>query len=196
MTFAEIGKKWYTNLCKKRMYKNGYDRRCLMFQIGDTVFYSGSGVCRIDSVTSREFGDSMKDYYVLIPVHAPESAVYLPVDNAKLLSRMRFPLSKDEVMRLIHTMPKRACSWITDENRRKQEYQRILREGDQGEIMVTIHSIFVHQKELKNAGRKLHQCDERAFRECQRVLNDEFSHVLHIRPDEVADYIEGVLEGA
>ena len=53
-----------------------------MFQIGDTVFYSGSGVCRIDSVTSREFGDSMKDYYVLIPVHAPESAVYLPVDNA------------------------------------------------------------------------------------------------------------------
>ena len=33
-----------------------------MFQIGDLVFYSGSGVCRIDSVTSREFGDEKKDY--------------------------------------------------------------------------------------------------------------------------------------
>ncbi len=167
-----------------------------MFQIGDTVFYSGSGVCRIDSVTSREFGDSMKDYYVLIPVHSPASVVYLPVDNEKLLSRMRLPLSKEEVMRLIRTAPKKDCIWIKDENRRKQEYQRILRDGDQGEIMVAIHAIFLHQKELKTTGRKLHQCDERAFRECQRVLNDEFSHVLQIRPDEVAGYIAEQLAGA
>ena len=41
-----------------------------MFQIGETVFYSGSGICRIDSITSREFGDEMRDYYVLIPEHA------------------------------------------------------------------------------------------------------------------------------
>ena len=166
-----------------------------MFQIGDTVFYCGSGVCRIDSVTRREFGDEMKDYYLLIPVHAPESAVYLPVDNAKLLSRMRSPLSCEEVQGLIRTMPEKALDWIPDEGRRKAEFTRILREGDQREILGLVRLIRSQQKKLRDAGRKLHQCDERAYREAQRMVCDEFSLALSIEPGEVEGYITEMLHG-
>ena len=164
-----------------------------MFQIGDLVFYSGSGVCRIDSVTRREFGDEKKDYYLLIPVHSPESAVYLPVDNEKLLSRMRSPLSCDEVKGLIRSIPDRCPQWIADEGRRKTEFTRILREGNQSEILDLIRLIHQQQQKLRAAGRKLHQCDERAFREAQRVLCDEFSLALSIEPGEVEGYIGDML---
>lgn len=166
-----------------------------MFQIGDMVFYSGSGVCRIDSIASREFGDEMKDYYLLIPVHAPESAVYLPVDNEKLLSRMRSPLSSEEVKGIIRSIPERKVEWISDEGKRKAEFTRILRDGNQCEILDLIRLIHLQQKKLRDAGRKLHQCDERAFREAQKMLCDEFSLALHIEPGEVEGYIDEMLHG-
>ena len=166
-----------------------------MFQIGETVFYSGSGICRIDSITSREFGDEMRDYYVLIPEHAAKSVVYLPVDNQALVSRMRAPLTEEQVLRLIHKMPEQKCRWIEDENSRKREHQRILRDGDQREIILLIRSIYLHQQQLREKGRKLHQCDERALREGQQMLSDEFSHVLHIQPEEVENYIIQMLDG-
>ena len=166
-----------------------------MFQIGETVFYSGSGICRIDSITSREFGDEMRDYYVLIPEHAAKSVVYLPVDNQALVSRMRAPLTEEQVLRLIHKMPEQGCRWMGDENRRELGDERILRDGDQREIILLIRSIYLHQQQLREKGRKLHQCDERALREGQQMLSDEFSHVLHIQPEEVENYIIQMLDG-
>ena len=166
-----------------------------MFQIGETVFYSGSGICRIDSITSREFGGETRDYYVLIPEHKAKSVVYLPVDNQALLSRMRQPLTEEQVHRLIDGMPLLECGWIEEESSRKREFQRILQQGDQREIILMIHAIFLHRQQLKERGRKLHQCDERALREGQQILSDEFSYVLHIQPEEVESYIIRTLDG-
>ena len=95
------------------------------------MFYGGSGVCRIDGVISREFGDEMRDYYVLTPVHSQSSTVYLPVDNNNLVSRMREVLSKEEIYQLIHMLPAGKDLWIENENLRKTaEENRVSAETD------------------------------------------------------------------
>ena len=106
---------------------------------------------------------------------------------------MRSPLSCDEVKGLIRSIPDRCPQWIADEGRRKTEFTRILREGNQSEILDLIRLIHQQQQKLRAAGRKLHQCDERAFREAQRVLCDEFSLALSIEPGEVEGYIGDML---
>ena len=58
-----------------------------------------------------------------------------------------------------------------------------------------VHAIYLHRQQLKERGRKLHQCDERALREGQQMLSDEFSYVLHIQPEEVESYIIRTLDG-
>ena len=165
-----------------------------MFQAGDTVFYGGSGVCRIDGVISREFGDEMRDYYVLTPVHSQSSTVYLPVDNSSLVSRMREVMSKEEVYRLIHKLPTGKDLWIENENLRKTEFQRILRDGDQGEISALVRTIYLRQQLLVRCGRKLRQSDERMFKEAQRMFCDEVAYVLDLPTQQVVQFVGDELE--
>lgn len=165
-----------------------------MFQIGDMVFYGGSGVCKIDSVTTREFGDEMRDYYVLIPVNSQASTIYLPVDNENLVSRMREIMSKEEVYQLIHELPVAQDIWIENESLRKSEFQRILRDGKQTEISTLARTVYLHQQQLQNCGRKLRQNDERMLKEAQRMFCDEISYVLEMPPQQVVSFIDRELE--
>lgn len=165
-----------------------------MFQAGDTVFYGGSGVCRIDGVISREFGDEMRDYYVLTPVHSQSSTVYLPVDNNNLVSRMREVLSKEEIYQLIHMLPAGKDLWIENENLRKTEFQRILRDGNQREISALVHTIYQRQQLLASCGRKLRQSDERMFKEAQRMFCDEVAFVLDMPTQKVTQFVGDELE--
>lgn len=165
-----------------------------MFQAGDMVFYGGSGVCRIDGVIAREFGDEMRDYYVLTPVNAQASTVYLPVDNENLVSRVRKVMSKEEIYQLIHGLPTVKDLWIENENLRKSEFQRILRDGKQAEISALVRTVYLHQQQLQSCGRKLRQNDERMFKEAQRMLCDEVSYVLEMPPQQVISFIGCELE--
>jgi CarD family transcriptional regulator len=166
-----------------------------MFHTGDTIFYGGSGVCRIDGMTTREFDGEMRDYYVLVPVHGQASTVYLPADNEKLLGRMRQVISRDEVYRLIHALPESKDLWIENEGLRRTEFQRILREGHQGEISALVRTVYLHQRQLQSRGRKLRQNDERMFKEAQRMFCDEVAYVLDMPVQQVAPFIGQELGG-
>ena len=48
---------------------------------------------------------------------------------------------------------------------------------------------YAESKELAEKGKRLHIADERALKEGQRLIHDEFSYVLNIEPDEVGNFI-------
>ena len=45
-------------------------------------------------------------------------------------------------------------------------------------------------------GRKVHVCDERFLKEAEKILYDEFAHVLDIEPEQVLPYIFDQIESA
>ena len=166
-----------------------------MFSINDIVLYGSEGACRIISIAPRDLGAGMREYYILQPVYRKDATVFVPVGSEKLVARMRRALDAGEIDRIITEMPGEESVWIESEAERKLAYREIMAEGDSRGLVRLIKGLYLHQKEQTARGRRLHLADERAFKEAERLLYDQFALALDIRPEEVLPYIIRKIEG-
>lgn len=161
-----------------------------MYKAEDIVVYSSYGVCRISAVEERDFSGSSEEYYVLRPVGESRNTFYVPTKNEALTSLMRKVLSKEEIQELIKTMPDENCIWIEDEAQRREEYRRILREGDRLELVRLIKTLYMYQQSCRDHRKKLHSADEHFLKDAESMLYEEFAYVLDIPREEVISYIK------
>lgn len=159
------------------------------FHKGDTVIYGASGVCEIDEITIRSFCGENREYYVLRSVYCAGETVFVPTDNDVLTGKMYPALTRDEIDGLLTRLPADAPAWIESDDERKIRFAEILTSGDREALIGMIRSLYDHRERQEKRGRKLHLADERSFREGEKLLCEEFAHVLQIRPEQVADYI-------
>lgn len=161
-----------------------------MFAINDHVFYGTTGVCRIVDVrTERLGGSEAQEYFVLKPVFNPGSTVYISVSDEDLLSKMRPIMTKDEVHRMIATMPVEDDVWIRDDRERDRDFGTRIRSGDTHELVRIIKSIYSEKERKKEEGKKLNAMDTRIMATAEKLLHEEFALVLGIAPKDVVSYI-------
>ena len=161
-----------------------------MFQVGEKVLYGTAGACTITEICKKSFGDAgEKEYYVLVPIHDGRSTLYVPCVNEALVAKMKKLLSAEEIMTLIDSMPDADLEWISDERKRQEYFKTALKNGDRREIMGIAKSLYNHRKYVLSLGRKLHSCDDKVFREAEKLLCDEFAVVLGMKPSEVMPFI-------
>ncbi|MBQ4050586.1 MAG: CarD family transcriptional regulator [Oscillospiraceae bacterium] len=166
-----------------------------MFKVGDVVLYGTEGACEIVEIGKRDLGAGPREYYILQPVYRKEAVVFVPADVEKLVGRMRRVLTAEEIDDIIREMPGEGFLWVENEAERKIRYKELLAEGDSRMLVRMIKTLYLHQKEQGEKGRKLHMADERAFKEAERLLYDQFALALNIRPEEVLPYIIRRIEG-
>lgn len=133
-------------------------------------------------------------YYVLRPVYRTRATIYVPTDNELLCSRMRPVLSEPEIESLLQSAAGESISWIDDPNERKQVFAQILSGGDRRRVLHLIRMLYVRRRELQKNGKHLRIADEQTLRDAEKLLNDEFAHVLHIPQQDVPDYIRSRME--
>ncbi|MBQ8228125.1 MAG: CarD family transcriptional regulator [Clostridia bacterium] len=165
-----------------------------MLKIGETVQYSGNGVCVVDDIRWEDFGSGKMQYYILKPVSSGYNTFYIPIDNEKMLSKIRKVLTIDEVNEIIASMPESNTPWIENDLERKEEYKKIIFSGDCREIVKVIKAIHIHKESLKEQGRKLHLVDELMLKDAENLLYDEFAAVLNIKKEEVLPFIINSIE--
>ena len=159
------------------------------FQVNDSVLYGAEGVCRIADICAQNFMGETAQYYVLKPVYSSTSTVFVPVANAMLTAKMRRILSAEEIRVLIKAMPDEAALWIDNDNARRVRYAEILQNGDRAELVGLIKALYYRREAQQAKGRKLHAADERYLHDAEKVLYDEFAHVLQIKREEVLPFI-------
>ena len=160
-----------------------------MFNVNDTVLYGIEGVCRITELTERDFRGKKVKYYVLKPVYKENATLFVPMDNKTLVGKMRIVPTAEEIKKIIREMPAEESIWIEDENTRKARYKEIIAGGDSRELVQLIKTLYLHQKEQRAKGKKLHMAEERFFKEAEKMLYDEFAVVLGMKPGEVLPFI-------
>lgn len=160
-----------------------------MFQKNDTIMYGTYGVCKIADITEKDFMGEMKKYYVIKPVNDMSATLFAPVGNQKIESKMRRILSESEIYQLIASMPKEEVLWISNENERKEEYKKILVEGNHVKLIRMMKALYLQKKKREAEGKHLYLSDERFFKEAERILYDEFQYVLQIRREELLPFI-------
>ena len=154
-----------------------------MFQVNDTVSYGTHGVCQITEIGEKNLTGKSMEYYILKPVYNENSTLYVPVHSENLTGKMR------RIREMIRQMPYHQEDWIDNENLRKTRYRELLTDGNRTELLKMLRTLYLHQQEQISKGKKLHNTDERFFREAEKLLFDEIALVLHIKPSQVLPFI-------
>ena len=160
-----------------------------MFSIGDSIIYGSYGVCKIVGIQDMEVEQETSSYYVLEPVYENNLKFYLPVGNEVVKEKMHHTLTTEEIYALIKAMPDEGTIWIENDNERREQYKQILTGNDHSALVKLIKTLHQRQQELKENGKKLYISDERFLKDAEKVLYDEFAHVLEINQDEVLPLI-------
>ena len=149
-----------------------------MFTTGQTVLYGANGVCRIAEITTRRIGKDEIEYYVLKPMGAQTSTVYVPTHNEMLVGRMRPVSSAEEIRTLLATCD--GLSWRPDNSERSECFCEILSRGDCGELIAMVRLLRSRQHELLATGKHLHLTDERQLREAEKMAGEEVAFALGV----------------
>lgn len=80
----------------------------------------------------------------------------------------------NEVYSLINTMPHTESIWIEDINLRKEKYTKILKSGDNKQLVKLIRTLYLEKVEVK----KLYVNDEKIMTDAEKLLHEEFALVL------------------
>lgn len=165
-----------------------------VYGVNDTVLYKAHGVCRITAITEKEVNGRSQEYFVLKPVFDDNSTIFLPIHNKKTSENMRRVLSADEIYSLIKAMSDERTVWIDNESDRKQQYRKILAGGDRMALLSLIKTLYLHQQEQRVIGKKFHVSDENFMKDAEKMLYEEFAHVLNMKRDQVLPFILKLIE--
>ena len=86
-----------------------------MFKKGEYIVCGNNGICKVTDVTTLNMAGTPKDrvYYILKPVYAEASTVYIPVDNHKVA--LRAALTEKDVHKLIKKIPDLDLIWVEND---------------------------------------------------------------------------------
>lgn len=171
------------------MNRNGFD-------IGEYVSYGINGMCNIEDIRPMQLSQSVEKmmYYILRPESNPKSTIFVPVNNQKLVSKMREPMTKDEINAMLVRMKDRTLEWEKDVRFRTESFHEILNNGVNQDLLLMIRCLHRKRQELVQLGKKLPARDSNTLKTAERLVEEEFAHVLHIKCEEVSDYIRDVLD--
>lgn len=161
-----------------------------MYKRNDAVIYARRGVCIIEDITLKEFGGTMKQYYVLRPVYQKKSCIFVPVDNDSLSSKMIRLVTPDEIRQYIRRLPTLPAMWDERANIRQDRYREIMEAKNRLQILNMIRSIHMHREKLAEKGKKLYAFDEHALKDAESLIYDEFAYVLNMDREQVSPYIQ------
>lgn len=171
------------------MNRNGFD-------IGEYVSYGINGMCNIEDIRPMQLSQSVEKmmYYILRPESNPKSTIFVPVNNQKLVSKMRELMTKDEINAMLARMKDRTLEWEKDVRFRTESFHEILNNGVNQDLILMIRCLHRKRQELVQLGKKLPTRDSNTLKTAERLVEEEFAHVLHIKCEEVSDYIRDVLD--
>ena len=163
-----------------------------MFQIGEVVSYSTTGVCTIVDIRMESLsrtGARKQEYYVLRPMATPSCVTYVPTGNPTLTAKMRQLMTGEEIDRMIDSVKGQSLEWIEDTRQRAESFQRILSGGISPDLLKLISRLYLEKKSRSRGGRKFCATDEKILTSAERILSEEFAYALRIPEKEVSEYI-------
>ncbi|MDR1979619.1 MAG: hypothetical protein LBQ42_12870 [Synergistaceae bacterium] len=161
----------------------------MSYKVNDVVLYVPHGVCEISEIAEMDLRGNSLECYALKPLYYEKCTIFVPVNNTILTSKMRRLLSAEEIYALVKKMPNESTIWIEDEVVRNRRYNEILDGGDRTELVRLIRTLYFHWQEQKNKNKTLNETDKRFMKDAEKMLYEEFAHVLKIKREQVLPFI-------
>ena len=161
-----------------------------MFETGEYVVYGRTGICQVTGVTTMRVDGSSgeKLYYVLRPGGETDGKIFTSVEGGKQV--LRGIITREEAERLIDEIPSIETLSIENEKFREDSYKKCIRTCECRDLLRIIKTIYVRKQARLSHGKKTTATDERYLKLAEDHLYSEFSMLLDIPKEHMADYIE------
>ena len=165
-----------------------------MFEVGEYVVCGNNGVCQVKDITALHISgvDKNRKYYILKPVYAEGSTVYIPVDTVH--TSLRRVLSKEEAAGLLDSIPQMQTLVIKDEKAAETQYKECMQSNSCQELARLLKTLYHRKKRRLEKGHKVTAVDGRYYKMAEENLCGELAVVLGMSRSEVEDCIAGKLE--
>lgn len=167
-----------------------------MFNIGDIFVYGANGVCKIMDIKKEKFGGETKTYYLITPYFNEKETIFVPVDNEKLVGKMKRILGKSEMLDMIKSIPNQDNIWTDNLNLRKEEYKKIIKGAKRCELLALLKTLYERKIELAAEGKNLSVYDEKFMHQAKNIIHGEIALVFEMQPEEVEPFIEKTINAA
>ncbi|SCI74593.1 CarD-like/TRCF domain [uncultured Clostridium sp.] len=161
-----------------------------MYKIGEYIIYGNDGVCKVEDVGVLNISGINKKriYYTLKPLYE-NWKIFTPIDTSVF---MRSLINYEEVQQLIESIPYIKDKKCNEKNSRLLQiyYKNLLQTHECSDLLTLIAGVYEKKDKAMKNGKKLGQIDNRFMKVAEGLINDEFSVVLGIPREEVADYIK------
>lgn len=157
-------------------------------EIGNVVRYGAYGECKILDRREEFLGGSLREFYILTQTKNTSSTIYVPVEKADALQEVKRALTVDEI-KALYSKPDAEIDWNEDEKKRDARFKQAFSRADTEEIACILKAILSKQEELKATKKKLRSVDLNAIKICEKILFDELSRSLELRPEDVIPII-------
>lgn len=165
------------------------------FTKGDILVYGNYGLCRMEGIKNTSFvsGVPKQDYYTLTPLSKSASTYYVPVGNEKAVSKLRFPLSEEQIKGILEESKKADIHWIENRQLRSDTFSGILQRGVSPELVALVTCFHFREEALSEQGKTISTTDEMIFTSARELLFEEISYGLGIEKDKAEEYIAAFL---
>ncbi len=165
------------------------------FRENDILVYGSYGLCRMVGIknTSFIYGVPQQDYYTLVPLSNASSTYYVPVENEKAVSKLRFPLSEEQIKDMLAESKETDIQWIENRQLRSDTFGGILNKGVSPELVALVSCFRFREETLSQQGKSISTTDEMIFNSARELLFEEISYGLGIEKDKAEEYIAAFL---
>lgn len=159
------------------------------FEKSQYVCYGANGICLIEDICPMSGMDNHALFYVLKPIADRNSVYYIPTDNENLVTKLRMPLTREEIDAAIDSVKDASVRWIDDRAERLEQCRAALRECDMRRVLPIVGMLYLQKQKLSEENKRLSSTDESLLRDAEKLTENEFSFVLGLEADEIGPYI-------
>ncbi len=160
-----------------------------MFKIGEAVVYSASGVCKIEDITTKNFGSFQCSYYVLSPVIQSSATVFVPIQNKALTQKMHPVLSRDVFLDIFSSVNGKSSDSMQGEQERREHFLKILDSGDRKALILMVLELLALKESQFLNKKRLHIADQKLLDSAGALLFGEIGYVFDLSPDAAKDFL-------
>lgn len=160
------------------------------FAVNDYVIYGKSGLCFIKEIKAVRMANTKEEYYVLNSVNGNQVTIYVPCNNENLVSKMRRPMTKEEIDNILSDAKGHEIKWIDNNNERSEYFKKITDSDNYRDWVLLVSCIYLKKQEKLASGKHLSTHDENTLKLVEKLIQDEFCYSLNLDKTQVSQYIQ------
>ena len=154
------------------------------YQVGEIVLYGTEGICKVLGTEEKRFGNEALMYYVLESL-GKGSRIFVPFSNETLISRIRRPLSKEQILALLEKMEEMPLlSWHENDRERKTLHMAIVANKGFYELLQLAKTVECRRVVMQENGKKLYAFDDRICRDALSLAAAEIAYTMNLTQPE------------